>query len=155
VRVPRRWLVLLAPLTMALACHKKTPEEQIRSDVLEMARAAEERRLSEIMEHISRRFHSAEGWDRDEVKGVLASEILRGGLVRVFVANLDVSLESSTRARMKGKFVLGRSDAKTLQELLGQSQIDAYQIDGELELEDGLWRFVSASHRPLDSKDIL
>jgi len=140
---------------MAPACHRKTPEEQVRSEVLAMARAAEEPKLGDIMEHISVRFHSAEGWDRDEVKGVLASEILRAGRLRVFVADLDVTLDSSSRARMKGKFVLGRSDAKTLRELLEQSQIDAYEIDGALELEDGDWRFVSASHRRLDSKDIL
>jgi hypothetical protein len=154
VTTPRRSLLLLA-LVWVPACHHKTPEERIRSQVLAMAQAAEERKLGEIMEHISSRFHSSEGWDRDEVKSVLASEIFQGRFVRVFVAGLDVSLDSDTQARMKGKFVLGRSDAKTLQDLVGQSQMDAYEITGELELEDGDWRFVSASHRPLDAKEIL
>jgi hypothetical protein len=147
--------VLLAALPLAAACHRKTPEEKIREEVRAMAHAAEERRLSDVMEHISPRFHSAEGWDRDEVKGVIATEIMRGAGVKVFVAHLDVSLESDTRAKMKGQFVLGRSDAKTLEDLLGQSQLDAYEIDGELELEDGDWRFISASHRPLDPKQLL
>ncbi|HEX4622783.1 MAG TPA: hypothetical protein VH208_14560, partial [Myxococcaceae bacterium] len=127
-------MLLWVAVPWAAACRQKTPEEKIREEVLAMARAAEERRLTDVMEHISTRFHSAEGWDRDEVKGVIASEIMRGALVKVWVAHLDVSLDSSTRARMKGQFVLGRSDAKNLQDLLGQSQVDAYEIDGELEL---------------------
>jgi hypothetical protein len=89
------------------------------------------------------------------VKGVLAAELFRGEWVRVFVADLDVTVDTPQRAHLKGQFLLGRSDAKTLKELAAQSQVQGYEIDGVLELEGEQWRFISATHRPLDPTQFL
>jgi hypothetical protein len=161
VSLSRRWVLALAAALAGLLIWilwprgPVTPEERIRRQVIDMARAAEHRDLSFIMEQVSPRFRSHEGWDRDEVKSVLASEILRGQWVRVFVVDFQVTVDTPRHAQMKGKFWLGRSDAKTLKELAAQSQVQGYEIDGELELEDGDWRFVSASHQPLDPSQFL
>jgi hypothetical protein len=134
---------------------EESPKERIEREVTQMARAAEKRDLGFVMERISPRFRSSEGWGRDDLKGVLAAELLRGEWVRVFVADLDVTVDTPQRAHLKGKFLLGRSDAKTLKELAAQSQVQGYEIDGALELEGGQWRFLSATHLPLDPSQFL
>jgi hypothetical protein len=127
------------------------PAELIKRKVVLMTHAAERKDLGEIMEQVSPRFRSADGWGRDEVKGVLAAQILSGRWVRVFTTEMSVTMTSSTTADFSGKFVFGRSDAKELKDLARDSVLSSYLIDAKLEKEaDGEWRFVWAKPQQID-----
>jgi hypothetical protein len=130
-------------------------EELIERQVLQMARAAEKREVGPILEHISERFRSQQGWGKQELKGVLAAHLLRGQWVRVFTVNTEVKLLGPDEARFSGQFVFGRSQAERPQDLPKGSEIRAYDIEGTLAREqDGEWRFVSAKHRVVDATDL-
>ncbi len=125
-----------------------SPEEQIRQKVIQMTAAAEEKDLGFIMDQISESFRgTSPALSRQELKQLLAAQILRGQWVRVFVRDIDVELRSPAEARFRGKFIFGRSEADTLERLAAESRIQAYEVDGTLHLEDGEWRFVSGGYR--------
>jgi hypothetical protein len=125
-----------------------SPEEHIRQKVIQMTAAAEQKDLGFIMEQISESFRGTHPrLSRQELKQLLAAQILRGQWVRVFVRDIDVELRSPTEARFRGKFIFGRSEADTLERLAAESQIQAYEVEGSLHREDGEWRFVSGGYR--------
>ncbi len=135
---------------------KTPPQEIIQRNVLSMARSAEQRDLGEVMEHVSDAFRGPSQMGKDDLRRLLASQILRGTWVKVFVRDLQVDLESDTRARFRGRFVFGRSEGETLEELAKDSRIQAYEIDGDVVLEDdGEWRFVTGAYRTIPVGQLL
>ena len=112
--------------------------------------AAEQKDLGAVMEEISDRFRGDQGLSKQELKGVLAGQLLRGAWVRIFTTDLEVKLRSPSTADFSGKFIFGRSAAKELKDLARDSELSRYQIDATLEKErDGEWRFVTAQYRQI------
>jgi hypothetical protein len=130
---------------------EETPEEHIQRKVLQMAAAAEEKNLGAIMEQISADFRgTGPAATRDELERLLAVQILGGNWVRVFVREMEVTVTSPTEALFRGKFIFGRSEADTLERLVAESRIQAYQVDAQLRKEsDGEWRFYSGGFRAI------
>ena len=123
---------------------------QLGASVANAEERVQQRRedLAFIMDQISESFRgTSPALSRQELKQLLAAQILRGQWVRVFVRDIDVELRSPTEAHFRGKFIFGRSEADTLERLAAESRIQAYQVDGILHLEDGEWRFVSGGYR--------
>jgi hypothetical protein len=129
-------------------------EELIRQKVIKMARAAEKKDVSYIMEQISERFTSDEGGKHD-LHQLLLAEIMRGNWLRVFAVDMVVTVTSPTTASFSGKFIFGRSNAATLKELAKESELSSYAIEAKLEKERDDWKFVSAKHRPIDPAEFL
>ena len=141
---------------LLVARESVTPEEQIRRKAVAMADAAERKELGFIMEQLSPRFQTDDGSSRDDVKGLLAAQLLRGEWVRVMTANVDVAMTSPSSADFHGTYIFGRSKAKQLKDLAKESVIAAYEITAKVEREaDGEWRFVSASWSPADPASLL
>jgi hypothetical protein len=130
---------------------EETSEELIQRKVLQMAAFAEEKNLGAIMEHISADFRGTQMvGSREELKQLLAVQILGGQWVRVFVRDMEVTITSPTEAAFRGKFIFGRSAAESLERLVAESRIQAYQVDAQLRKEaDGEWRFYSGGYRPI------
>lgn len=136
-------------LLLVAARREHPPEELIQQKVIQMAAHAEKKDLGAIMEEISADFRGTRPpLARDELRQLLAAQILRGNWVRVFIREMEVTVTSPTEAAFRGKFVFGRSEADTLEKLASESQIQAYQVDAALRKEaDGEWRFVSGGYR--------
>lgn len=149
--------VAAAGLTYALVSGKELPaEEVIRRKAIAMADAAEKKDVGFIMKQVSERFRADSGLSRDEVKGFLAAQLLRGEWVRVFTANVEVTLTSASTADFRGTYVLARSQAKLLKDLARESVVGSYEITGKVEREsDGEWRFVSAGWKEADPGSLL
>ena len=127
-------------------------EELIKRKAIAMADAAQRKDVADVMKEVAPSFRSDEGMGRDEVRGVLAAQILRGEWVRVFTTGLEVSLTSPTTADFKGNYIFGRSEATDLKDLAKESVISAYEITARLQREsDGEWRFVWAKWRQVDA----
>jgi hypothetical protein len=127
------------------------PAELIRQRAIQMAAAAEKKDMGFIMEQISSRFRSEEGWGRDELRAYLAAQVLRGETRRVFTSDLETRMAGPTTVQLTGKYIFVRSDAKQLKDVARDTVIGSYQIDARAEKEaDGEWRFVWAAHRPVD-----
>jgi hypothetical protein len=131
-------------------------KEAITRKVVKMTDAAERKDMAELMDGVSDNFRSGEGWSKQEVKGVLLGQVLRGNWVRLFVRDLQVTEVSPTRGDVQVKLIFGRSEADQLEQLAKDSVIGAYLIEGTFEKQsDGEWRVVQARHRPLSSTELL
>lgn len=130
-----------------------SPEERIRRMVEQMAGAAEERDVGGILEHVSEKFRGQQGMGKDELRGYIAGQVLRGEWVRVMPMDVEVTLTGEDGADFSGKFVLARSGGDVAEQARAGS-VTAYLITGQLLREDGEWRFVSARHRPVNAADL-
>ena len=138
---------------------ERTPEERIRAALERAAQAAEKRKVGEVMELISPRFAGGggEGWpaDRDEVKRLLALELLRGQWVSVFVSSAQIAVDGP-RARAHVDVVLSRAAerGKGLAALL-PSEASAHRFRLDLEEEGGEWRVVKGAWRSIGLEEAL
>jgi len=156
---------LFAALVVALAAavvvllwpkgSQASSEELIRQKVIKMARAAEKKDVSYIMEQISERFTFDEGGSKRDLHQLLVAELMRGNWLRVFAVDLAVTVTSPSTASFSGKFIFGRSNAATLKELAKESELSSYAIEAKLEKERDDWKFVSAKHRSIDPAEFL
>lgn len=126
------------------------PEEQVRRTVVAMTRSAEEKQLGDVMDHVAPGFRHARGWGQDELKRFLAAQLFRGTWVRIFVTDMETELLSASEVNFKGRFLLGRSEADTVEKLAGDTSIARYQVEIRfVQNADGEWQAVSASHDQL------
>jgi hypothetical protein len=121
-----------------------SPEDEIRALVGRCVTAAEEKNVSGISDVMAPEFSGPSGASRDEVKSLIAYQVLRGnpGAV-VFNPSLDVTAASPTSGTFSGKFVFARGKEP------GAAQLSAYQIEAKLEKRDGKWLVLSANYKQL------
>jgi hypothetical protein len=130
-------------------------KEAITRKVVQMTDAAERKDMAELMEGVSDNFQSGEGWNKQQVKGVLVSQVLRGSWVRVFVKYLTVTEVNPSRGDAQMKIIFGRSEADQLENLARESVLSAYLIEGTFEKQDdGEWRVIQARHRSLSPTEL-
>lgn len=141
-------VVALLAASLALSCSKKKSEEDLVREVLDAAEAgAEAPKLRDVMDHVSDRFNDGSGADKDAIKGVLASQLLRGP-VNVIRRNETIAVEGGT-AKASFDALVTRGDPQTLGGAI-PADAGAYRFDLELEKEDdGAWRVVGASYREI------
>ena len=107
------------------------------------------------MEGVSDRFKAGRGWGKEQVKGVLVAQVLRGQWVRIFHTGLEVTEVSPTRGDFSVRFIFARSEARELDQLATESVVDAWSVEGSFEKEpDGEWRVVEARDRRLDPTEL-
>jgi len=139
--------VLGALLARSLLRRPPSDEEQIRTLLVDAARAAEEKRIGDAVRDVSERFR-AEGMDRREVKQVVAAHVLRGTWVSVSIAGAKVAIRGEL-ARAAADVVFSRSGKGTpVAELLPErASVHRFLLD--LAREEGKWKVVGASWRPI------
>jgi len=161
MRVQRSTLAAAAACAVAIAVYAlwpkgdDSPEARIRQRVMEMADAAEQRKVGFIVDQLSERFRTKTGEGKEEVRGIILAQVLRGDFVRVFPLDLEVTLTGPRSADFSGKFVFARSAEKDVKQAAQRGEVTGYRIDGKLELEaGGEWRFVFADHRQLEAAEL-
>lgn len=158
----RRTVAIAAGVIVAIAVlalwprEPPGPRERIERRVVQMTDAAEKKDVGGVLEGVSERFRGAQGWGKDQLRGVLVAQLLRGKWVRVFLTDLDIQLVSDSRGEVSGTFLFTRADAVSAAELSRKSVVDAWTVEGGIQLEaDGEWRFVDAKHRRADLQELL
>ncbi|HEX8824941.1 MAG TPA: hypothetical protein VF794_33805 [Archangium sp.] len=130
-------------------------KEAITRKVIQMTESAERKDMAELMEGVSDNFQTGEGWNKQQVKGVLLGQVLRGSWVRIFVKDLNVTEVNPSRGDVQMKIIFGRSEAEQLETLAQDSVLSAYMIEGTFEKQDdGEWRIVQARHRSLSPTEL-
>ncbi|MBN8231446.1 hypothetical protein JYK02_28430 [Corallococcus macrosporus] len=131
-------------------------KDAVTQRIIAMTRFAEDKDVGEVMEGVSERFKTAEGWSKQDVHRILAAQVLRGQWVRIFTTDIDVHEVSPTQGDFQARFIFGRSQAEKLEDLARDSVLNAYAIEGTFEKEaDGEWRVVKAKQRRLDPSELL
>jgi hypothetical protein len=148
--------LLVGGLVLVLWPHEEPPvTEAITRKIIQMTRAAEKKDVAEVMEGVSERFKAGRGLGKEQVRGLLVAQVLRGQWVRIFHTGLEVTEVSPTRGDFSAKFIFARSEAQELENLARESVIDAWMIEGSFEKEqDGEWRVVEARDRRLNPADL-
>ena len=150
-------LALLAAGGVLALWPQKEPgvREAITRRVLQMSDAAEHKDMGELMDGVAESFHSGEGWDKPQLKGVLLGQVLRGDWVRVFVKDLDVNEVDPRHGTVQVKIIFGRSQAEKFENLARESVLSAYLIQATFEKQDdGQWRALTAQHRSLSPSEL-
>ncbi len=130
-------------------------KDAITRRVLQMTEAAERKDMAELMDGVAESFRAEQGWDKQQLKGVLLGQVLRGQWVRVFTTNLDVTEVSPTQGDFQVKIIFGRSEAERVEDLSKETVLSAYLIEGTFEKEqDGEWRVVVARNRRLEPSEL-
>jgi len=130
-------------------------QEAITRKIIEMTRAAEQKDVSGVMDGVSDRFKSGQGWGKDQVKGVLVAQVLRGQWLRIFHTDLEVTEVSPTQGDFSVRFIFARSEAQQLEQLGQDAVLNAWQVEGTFEKEqDGQWRVVVARNRRLEPSEL-
>jgi hypothetical protein len=130
-------------------------QEAITRKIIQMTRAAEQKDVGGLMEGVSEHFKSAQGWSKEQVRGLMVAQVLRGQWVRIFHTDLEVTEVSPTRGDFSVKFIFARSEAQELEQLARESVINAWLVEGSFEKEqDGEWRVVVARNRQLDPTEL-
>jgi hypothetical protein len=131
-------------------------EEAIQRKIISMTRSAEEKNVAALMEGVSERFQSGQGWKKEQLRGVLVGQVLRGQWVRIFTTELSVMEVSPRRGDFTVKFIFHRSEAQELAQIARESVLNAWEVAGTFEKEqDGEWRVVEARHRQLAPTELL
>jgi hypothetical protein len=133
-----------------------TDEERIGALLDRAARAAEEKRVADVVEPVSERFRGG-GLDRRGVKQLVAFHVLRGEWVSVSISSPRIRvLEEGAGARANVDVVLARGagKGKALDALL-PGEASVHRIACRLEREDGDWRIVEATWTPVGLPEAL
>lgn len=148
--------LLAAGLVLFLWPDPELPvQEAITRKIIAMTHAAEEKDVAGVMEGVSERFKAGRGFSKEQVRGVLVAQVLRGQWVRIFHTGLEVTEVSPTRGDFTVRFIFARSEAQELDQLAKESVVDAWSVEGSFEKEqDGEWRVVEARDRRLDPRDL-
>lgn len=130
-----------------------TDEERIQALLAAAARAAEEKRVGDVVEAVSERFQG-EGLDRRGVKQLVAYQVMRGEWVAVSIAGVRLEVADDT-ARAGVDVVLARSGSgRTLADLLPVNG-SVQRLLLRLEREEGEWRVVRARWRAVPVREAL
>jgi hypothetical protein len=119
-----------------------SPERQVLAAAEAMAAAARKHDPGGVLEHVSERFQSPEVGGKQELRGYLLGELLRGGVVEARLIETKVEVRSPDEARLTGRLLMGQTGGGLD---LGQRALDATFVN-----EDGTWRVVQARVRPVD-----
>lgn len=129
----------------------KNPEDQIRKLVAECVADANNKDVSSITDRIDDRFVGPNTASKQEVRQILAYQLLRQQEVAVILnPTLSVTITSPTQASMTGYFVFGRTKVKTAEELTQGAVAAVYKIDADLENKDGKWWFTAAQYQKVN-----
>jgi hypothetical protein len=141
-------------LWRASSAPPRSDEDQIRALFEDAAKAAEERRVSDVVAAVSERF-AGEGIDRRGVKQLVAAHVLRGEWVRVAIAGVRVAVDGGRASAIADAvFARGGARGKPLADLL-TSEAAAHRFECALEREDAGWRVVSARWRSITIREAL
>jgi len=142
-----RFVLLLVTLAIvvvgvrALRPAPRSPEDQVKAVVEDMAKGARDHDAPAVMDHVSESFRSSELGSKPELKAYVLGELLRGGVVEARVLESRAELLPGGEVVFTGRLFLGRT-AGGLD--LGQQAVQATFVN-----EDGTWRALRAHVEPV------
>jgi len=137
--------LVIAALAQIISCTRETEEDKVKQVVIAVQKAAEEKKIKAIQEHLSRSYRDPQGHDYDGIKGLLAFYFFRHRTVAVYISGLETSVngpEATARfqALLTAKGIDGEEAGILLPDALG-----AYRFDVSFRKEGKDWKVISAT----------
>jgi hypothetical protein len=142
---------------LALACagDVQSPEEQVRTVIEEIERAAEEGDVSAFKEVISESYTDERGFDKQDLIAYVTFHVMRHTHRRFFARVRSIEIREGGRAEVVVVAAISGRDVSGIEELASLNA-DVYKIDLDLDDEgEGDWRVVWAQWRRTAPTDLL
>jgi hypothetical protein len=136
-------MIILCLMPLAGGCSKETEEDKVKKVVTSAQQAAEEKKISAVLEHISKTYRDPQGNDYNGIKGILAFYFFRHQKVSVYMPNIDVVVTGSTAKAVFQAILSGRGTGEVAGGVLPEA-LGAYNFEVLLYKEDGAWKVTSA-----------
>ena len=136
-------MIILFLLPLAGGCSKETEEDKVKKVVTSAQQAAEEKKISAVLEHISKTYRDPQGNDYNGIKGILAFYFFRHQKVSVYMPNIDIVVTGSTAKAIFQTILTGRGTGEAAGGVLPEA-LGAYNFEVLLFKEDGRWKVTSA-----------
>lgn len=141
--IHRSMLMLAIPVLLLSACTKETEEDKVKKVVTSVQQAAGEKKVSAVLEHISKTYRDPQGNDYNGIKGLLAFYFFRHQKVSVYMPNIDIMVTGPTAKAIFQAILTGRGTGEAAGGILPES-LGAYNFEVLLYKEDGAWKVTSA-----------
>jgi hypothetical protein len=140
-RLAARAGAALLVLCLAACGPGETPESQVRAVVARGEKAAEARDLSGLMDLVSPKYQDGQGAGREDLKQYLRGYLVTHQSIHLLVKVDSVEFPYKDMAKVAVTLgTLGREAATSTFDVAG----DVYDVDLELQLDDGDWRVTRA-----------
>lgn len=138
------YLLYILPVLLLLgSCSKEKEEDKVKKVVISVQQAAEEKKISAVLDHISRSYRDPQGNDYNGVKGLLAFYFFRHQKVSVYMPNIDIMVTGPTAKAVFQAILTGRGTGEAAGGILPEA-LGAYNFEVLLSKEDGAWNVTSA-----------
>lgn len=131
------------------------PSEQVRRRIIQISDAAQKRDLGEVTDAVSKSFRSPQGGDRDDVRRIIAAQLLRGQYLKVFTDVKALTEVSPEEVLAELNVYFASAESETVETLARETVMSAWRLEVTFQLEDGDWMATSAGWRRLSPSEIL
>jgi hypothetical protein len=141
-RVVTTFLIFVIIITV-LGCHKETDQDKVKKVIDDIQTAGEQKDVKKIMSNLSKTYSDAQGFNYDDIHGLLVGYFLRYPKISVYINNLTVSVEStSARAVFQAVLTSGEKTG-SVTDVIPQS-LGVWDFDVLLKKESNDWKVSSA-----------
>lgn len=136
-----RLVLIVVPSLLLAACSSKPddPKAQVRQLVRTLEKAAEEKDLGEIKEHIADAFRDARGNDRKGIVRMLQMHFLRRSSIHILSRIGEIELPAKDRAKGKVLVAIASVPLPDVAALQGLSA-RLYELDFDLRRDGDEWK---------------
>ncbi len=138
--------IALLSLLLAACGPKQTPEAQVRAVIAQGEAAAEARDLAALMKLVAPEFRDEQVGGREELKQYLRGYLIMHQSIHL-LTKVD-SVELPYRDMAKVSLTVGTLGRDAVSANALDLAADVYDVQLELQLQDGDWRVTRASWRP-------
>ena len=143
----RRAILFIAMIALLLplvgACTKETEEDKVKKVITSVQQAAEEKKISSVLEHISKSYQDPQGNDYNGIKGLMAFYFFRHQKVSVYMPNIDIVVTGPEAKVVFQAILTGRGTGESAGTIIPEA-LGAYNFEVLLKKDDGNWKVTSA-----------
>jgi ketosteroid isomerase-like protein len=136
-------MIVLVLMPLADGCSKETEEDRVKKVITSVQKAAEEKKISAVLDHVSKNYLDPQGNDYNGIKGLLAFYFFRHQKVSVYMPNVDIVVTGQTAKAQFQAILTGRGTGESAGGVLPEA-LGAYTFDVLFNKENGQWRVTSA-----------
>jgi hypothetical protein len=137
-------LIILFFTPLFCSCSRDTEEARVKKVLTRVQKAAEEKKIGAILDHLSKSYQDPQGNDYNGIKGLLGFYFFQHQAVSVSVPNMDIIVTGSLAKAKFQAILTGRGSGEVAKAILPEA-LDVYNFSVLLAREDGIWKVTSAT----------
>jgi hypothetical protein len=149
-RVVTTFLVFVITITV-LGCHKETDQDKVKKVIDDIQTAGEQKDVKKIMSNLSKTYSDAQGFNYDDVHGLLVGYFFRYPKISIYINDLTIFVENtSARAVFQAVLTSGEKTG-SVTDVIPQS-LGVWDFDVLLKKESNDWKVSSAKWQQAEKR---